>query len=138
MYLTGKNTAGALKIKSIGDSGQQGPGARPFYESRGLLGPTGVPSTGTLAAYDPATGLQTWYTQLRGLPTGGSLVTAGDVVFQSTGAGDLDAFDARSGKELFHFTSKDAIRADPLTNSAGGRQYVTIVASTKVLTFGLP
>jgi len=39
---------------------------------------------------------------------------------------------------LFKHTAARAIRSSPMTYKANGRQYVTIVASNMVLTFGLP
>ena len=68
----------------------------------------------------------------------GNLVTAGDVVFQGSDTGDFYAYDARSGKRLFKYTSKLAIRASPLTYRVGGKQYVAVVASSTVLAFALP
>jgi len=72
-----------------------------------------------------------------GSTSGGSLVTAGDVIFQPIGS-DLYALDARSGRTLFKQTLPRNIRATPLTYNAGGRQYVTIVATAEVTTFALP
>jgi len=65
-------------------------------------------------------------------------VTSGDGVFQGIGEGDFYAFDARSGRELFKFTAKAGIVASPLTYQVNGKQYVSIVATNTVLTFGLP
>ena len=65
-------------------------------------------------------------------------MTAGDVVFQGIGSGDFYAGDARSGRELFKFTAKTGIRASPMTYQVNGKQYVSVVATNTVLTFGLP
>ena len=44
----------------------------------------------------------------------------------------------RTGQQLFKYTAEKWIRASPATYEVGGRQYVTVVASNTVLTFGLP
>ena len=88
-------------------------------------GETGITPTQSVAAYEPATGRQVWYAELPGTNNGGSVVTAGDVVFQPSGM-DLFALDAGSGKELFRSSLKRGVRASPLTYQAGGRQYVAM------------
>ena len=52
--------------------------------------------------------------------------------------GDFYAFDALAGKQLFTYTAPLGIRASPLTYQVNGRQYVSVVASNTILTFGLP
>lgn len=100
-----------------------------------------------VAAYEPVSGNQVWYSEFPGWTNGSMVVTAGDVIFHgSGGAGDVFAFDARTGQQLFrypgHFGSPTAQRAGisstPMTYSVNGRQYVSVVARNTVLTFGLP
>ena len=56
-------------------------------------------------------------------------------------AGDDDkhliALDARTGKHLWHFNVGQTVNASPVTWARDGKQYVTIVSLTDVLTFGL-
>jgi enterochelin esterase-like enzyme len=47
------------------------------------------------------------------------------------------ALDAVDGKPLWHFPVNDSFRASPMTYMVGGKQYVTIAASTGFLTFAL-
>jgi glucose dehydrogenase len=144
MYITGKNTASSQKIVPIVESSatpERDKAGVPlvFAKNVGTAGPTGVSTSGTLAAYDPTTSQQVWYVEMA-MAAGGSVVTAGDVLFQGTSRGEFLAFDARSGKPLYKYagTPKDAIRASPLSYEVNGKQYVSVLASNTVLTFALP
>jgi glucose dehydrogenase len=136
-YATGKNDAWSIKVKPVGDSLKPGPGNQGHFAMIAERGETGITPTQSVAAYEPATGRQVWYAELPGTNNGGSLATAGDVVFQPSGQ-DLFALDARSGKELFRSSLKRGIRASPLTYQGGGRQYVAIVATNTVVALALP
>jgi glucose dehydrogenase len=136
-YATGKYDAWSIKVRPVGDSLKPGPGNQGHFAMIAERGETGVTPTQSVAAYEPATGRQVWQTELPGMNNGGSVVTAGDVVFQPSGM-DLFALDARSGKELFRSSLKRGVRASPLTYQAGGRQYVAIVATNTVVAFALP
>jgi alcohol dehydrogenase (cytochrome c) len=138
LYITGKNDAASVKVKSVGNTIQPGPSATGYFGTIAERGETGMTITTTVAAYDPATGQQVWYAQLAKTTNTGNLVTAGDVVFQGISSGDFYAFDARSGRELFKSTVKSAIRASPMTYQVDGRQYVSVVGTNTVFTFGLP
>jgi quinohemoprotein ethanol dehydrogenase len=101
----------------------------------------GVPNTETVSAYHPGTAELVWQHEApsrSGIGSAGNIATAGDLVFQGSDTGEFYALDARSGRQLFTHTAARAIRASPMTYKANGRQYVTIVASNMVLTFGLP
>jgi glucose dehydrogenase len=136
-YASGKNDAWSIKVKPVGDTLKPGPGNMGHYAVIGERGETGVTASQAVVAYDPATGRQVWHLELPGTSSGGSLVTAGDVLFQSSGT-DLYAIDARSGRQLSKHPLERGIRASPLTYQAGGRQYVAIVAANTVAAFALP
>ena len=143
LYVTGKNGAVSLTVNPVGDTLEPGPDSRGHTESFDELSrvsPAYTPTT-TVTAYDPATGEEVWQQVLPALSSigsSGNLVTAGDVVLQGTGAGEFYAFDARTGEELFKFDAPRPIRASPLTYQVNGTQYVSVVATNTVLTFGLP
>ena len=59
-------------------------------------------------------------------------------MLQGTDVGELYAFDARSGEELFLYTHNRPIRASPLTYQVNGKQYISVVSTNNVLTFALP
>jgi quinohemoprotein ethanol dehydrogenase len=101
----------------------------------------GVPNTETVTAFNPATGELAWQTEYpsrSSIGSAGNLATAGDLVFQGSDTGEFYAFDARSGEQLFKYAAPRSIRTSPLTYRANGKQYVTIVATNTILTFGLP
>lgn len=137
-YATGKNDAWSIKVKPVGDTMKPGPGNQGHFGLIADRADTGMTATATVAAYDPGTGRQAWYVELPGTTNAGNLVTAGDVIFQGIGNGDFYGLDARSGETLFKHTVNRGIRASPLTYQAGGRQYVSVVATNTVFTFGLP
>jgi alcohol dehydrogenase (cytochrome c) len=137
LYTTGKNDAWSIKVKPVGDTLKPGAGNMGHFAVIGERGDTGIKVTTSVAAYEPGTGRQVWMVELPGSTNGGSIATAGDVVFQPIGS-DLYALDARSGTTLFKHTLPRSIRATPLTYRAGGRQYVSIVATAEIATFALP
>jgi PQQ-dependent dehydrogenase (methanol/ethanol family) len=145
LYVTGKNDAHSIRVKPVGDTLEPGPANLGHFGNFTEAGKTGVIPTGTLAAYDPATGQQAWYVELassnpNGIAGGvsGNLVTAGDVVFQGISSGEFYAFDARSSKQVFKLTAKAGIRASPMTYQVNGKQYVSVVATNTILTLALP
>ena len=137
-YVTGKNDAQSVKVKPVGDTTKPGPGAIGYFGSIAARGETSMSVTTTVAAYDPMTGQQVWYAQVPKTTNTGNLVTAGDLVFQGVSSGDFYVFDARSGRELFTTIVKSAIRASPMTYQIDGKQYVSVVGTNTVFTFGLP
>jgi alcohol dehydrogenase (cytochrome c) len=65
------------------------------------------------------------------------LSTASGVVFAGS-SGNLMAFDARSGKNLWHYQTGSALYAAPTTYMLDGRQYVLIPSGTTLTAFALP
>jgi alcohol dehydrogenase (cytochrome c) len=57
---------------------------------------------------------------------GGSLTTAGGLVFIGEHDGNLDAFDADNGNLLFRFQMDAGVNAPPITYSVRGRQFVAV------------
>ncbi len=83
---------------------------------------------GSLVAWDPVAQKEAWKVQHDQLWNGGTLATAGGVVFQGLADGWFKAWDAGSGKELWKFDAGLGIIAAPMSYSIGGRQYVSILA----------
>jgi len=69
---------------------------------------------------------------------GGTLTTAGGLVFFGDDAGSFEALDAASGHPLWHFNTGQQFRASPMTYAIDGVQYVAISAGSDVLSFVLP
>jgi len=59
---------------------------------------------------------------------GGVMATGGNLVFQGRIDGEFNAYAADSGKRLWSFAAGAAVIAPPITYSAHGRQYVTVLA----------
>jgi glucose dehydrogenase len=138
LYATGKNDAWSIKVNPVGDTMEPGSGNQGHFAVFSEQGPTGVTPTATLAAYDPITGEQAWYAEMTGTTNSGSLATAGDIVVQGIGNGDLHVFDAASGESLFTVRVARGISASPLSYAVNGRQLISVIATDTVFTFGLP
>jgi quinohemoprotein ethanol dehydrogenase len=84
-------------------------------------------TTGSLVAWDPIAGKARWTVQHKGPSNGGTLATAGNLVFQGTAGGEFRAYTADTGKQLWSFPSQTGIIAAPMTYSVKGVQYVAIL-----------
>jgi PQQ-dependent dehydrogenase (methanol/ethanol family) len=83
---------------------------------------------GELVAWDPVTQEARWRAR-RFLPNnGGTLTTAGNIVFQGTADGKFEAYAADSGKALWSFDVGGAIVSAPSTVEVDGRQFVVIAS----------
>jgi alcohol dehydrogenase (cytochrome c) len=83
---------------------------------------------GHLRAVDPLTGKARWSVSFGAPANGGTLATAGNLVFTGDQLGRLIAFDARSGEELWSYKTASAIIAPPITYLLDGRQYVAVTS----------
>lgn len=82
---------------------------------------------GRIIAWDPVGRRVAWAIDLGAPWNGGVLATAGGLLFQGTAAGDMKAYDARTGKQLWSYPAQSGIIAPPITYQIGGRQYVSVV-----------
>ena len=69
---------------------------------------------------------------------GGTLTTAGGLVFVADDADSLEAVDAETGRALWHFNTGQSFSASPMTYAVDGVQYVVICAGSDVFAFALP
>jgi alcohol dehydrogenase (cytochrome c) len=93
-----------------------------------------------LVAYSVSDGKSVWrYPQVgNGDSWGGTLTTAGGLVFFGDDAGSVEAVDARTGSALWHFNTGQAMHASPMTYGADGIQYVVVAGGSDVFSFSLP
>jgi quinohemoprotein ethanol dehydrogenase len=82
---------------------------------------------GKLVAWDPVAQREAWSVQHEFLWNGGTLATAGGLVFQGTADGFFRAYNASDGEELWKFDAGLGIIAAPMSFSAGGKQYVAVL-----------
>jgi quinohemoprotein ethanol dehydrogenase len=82
---------------------------------------------GKLVAWDPVTQREAWSVQHETLWNGGTMATAGGLVFQGQADGTFSAYDASNGGELWKFDAGLGINAAPMSFSAGGKQYVAVL-----------
>ncbi|MBI2801397.1 MAG: PQQ-dependent dehydrogenase, methanol/ethanol family [Gammaproteobacteria bacterium] len=83
-------------------------------------------SYGHLSALDPATGRTVWRYKDEYPLVGGTLATAGGVVFTGNQAGYALAFDDKTGQPLWKFQTGSMIRGQPITYKLQGRQFVAV------------
>ena len=83
-------------------------------------------SYGHLSAIDPSTGAITWQYKDDYPLVGGTLATAGGLVFTGNQAGYAMAFDAETGALLWRFQTGSGVRGQPVTYKLDGRQYVAV------------
>jgi alcohol dehydrogenase (cytochrome c) len=97
------------------------------------------PGRMSLRALDALTGERRWEAPMPGPATmwAGTVSTAGGLVFAGDDDGNLVAYDAKDGKDLWHFPMGHTLYASPITYMVGGKQYVTIATETDIFTFGL-
>ncbi len=87
-----------------------------------------VPSpVGKLIAWSPKDQEEKWSVELKSIWNGGVLSTK-ELVFQGNGEGDLVAYDAGSGEQLWSFPLKTGIVAPPISYMLDGVQYISVLA----------
>jgi quinohemoprotein ethanol dehydrogenase len=90
----------------------------------------GVPPTskpfGRLLAWDPVAQKEAWRVEQVSPWNGGTLTTAGNLVFQGTADGRFVAYQAKTGKKLWESPTGTGVVAAPSTYVVDGKQYVSI------------
>ena len=104
---------------------------KAFNTAAGFADATDVPAavvSGALLAWDPVKQKAAWKVPYPTHWNGGTLSTAGNLVFQGTAAGQMHAYSADKGEALWQFEAQSGIVAAPMSFELAGRQYVAIMA----------
>jgi alcohol dehydrogenase (cytochrome c)/quinohemoprotein ethanol dehydrogenase len=83
---------------------------------------------GKLVAWDPLQQKQAWVVERPGPWNGGTLSTAGNLVFEGTAGGNFEAYRADTGEKLWSFAAQTGVMAGPVTFAINGEQYVAVLA----------
>jgi alcohol dehydrogenase (cytochrome c) len=105
----------------------------PFYND-----PASGEAFGVVRAYDPQTLDQKWEFRLGDITWGGTMVTAGDVVFSGGRDGYFVALDARTGALLWKANVGGQINAAAMSYAVNGKQYIAINAGSSLFAYALP
>jgi quinohemoprotein ethanol dehydrogenase len=81
----------------------------------------------SLIAWDPIRQQAAWEIPQQSVPNGGTLTTAGGLLFQGRADGRFVAYDAKTGEELWNFNMGLGMTAAPITYELNGRQYVSML-----------
>ncbi|MCA0909816.1 PQQ-dependent dehydrogenase, methanol/ethanol family [Qipengyuania gaetbuli] len=82
---------------------------------------------GALVAFDPVAGEVKWKVPQSSPTNGGTLATAGNLVFQGTSTGEFRAYTADTGDQLWSFETQTGVLAAPMTYAIDGEQYVAVL-----------
>jgi alcohol dehydrogenase (cytochrome c) len=94
---------------------------------------------GALRAIDATTGERRWEFKFQSPSFAGVLSTASAVVFGGDNEGNFMAFDARSGRNVWHYQTGSPIwGGSPMTFMLDERQYVVIGSGSTITAFALP
>jgi alcohol dehydrogenase (cytochrome c) len=110
------------------------------YYSTGVHHSEGDHNQKILWAYPLGGDKPTWrYVQAgEGHSMGGTMTTAGGLVFFGDDARSFEAVKAQTGKPLWHFNTGQNIAASPMSYAVRAKQFVTIAAGSDVFSFALP
>ncbi|MEZ5546782.1 MAG: PQQ-dependent dehydrogenase, methanol/ethanol family [Pseudomonadales bacterium] len=85
-------------------------------------------TSGRLVAWNPVTQKEVWRVEYPGAWNGGVLTTAGELVFQGSATGFLNAYAAKDGKKLWEFPAQTGVVAPPISFEVDGEQYISVSA----------
>ncbi len=83
---------------------------------------------GHLVAWDPVAKKEVWRQSYVTIWNGGTLSTAGNLVFQGTADGRFVAYSADKGEKLWETPANTGVMAGPMSFEINGEQYVTVAA----------
>jgi len=93
-------------------------------------------SQGYLTAIDASTGAIRWQYRSDEPMIGAVTATAGGLLLAAEGIGDLLAFDAKSGRELYRFNTGGSMAGGVVTYAVDGKQYIGAASGKGSLLMG--
>lgn len=90
----------------------------------------GGPFEGRLVAWDPVSQKARWQVKVGAPYQGGTLATAGNLVFQGTTEGQFRAYRADTGQLLWTFPAGGGVQGTPSTVEVDGEQYVLVATGS--------
>jgi PQQ-dependent dehydrogenase (methanol/ethanol family) len=133
IYVMGSNVAWTYKIKPVDPGSPKsaqvgadiGGDMNPVLDgkAKGTIEPSG-----TLTAINVDSAKFAWQYHSDYPMIGGTLATAGNLVFAGEMNGFFNAFDAKTGRNLWRFGLGAGVNAPPVTYRVGGVQYVAVAA----------
>jgi alcohol dehydrogenase (cytochrome c)/quinohemoprotein ethanol dehydrogenase len=81
---------------------------------------------GHLVAWDPVAQKEVWRVQFEHPWNGGTLATAGDLVFAGNSLGEIAAYRATDGQKLWSAQTQAGVLAAPISYEIDGEQYVAV------------
>ena len=82
---------------------------------------------GYLVAWDPVKQQAAWRVKMEKGGNGGTLSTAGGLVFEGTVTGELRAYRATDGKLIWSAPSRNTIIAPPIAYAVDGQEYIAVL-----------
>lgn len=113
--------ASVLKPKKMAWNTAFGTNVKPPPESP-------PPNKGYLLAWNPVTQQAAWRVDHAGIWNGGTLSTAGNLVFQGAADGRFVAYSADAGHKLWEMPIQTGAVAGPISYSVDGEQFVAVAA----------
>ncbi len=87
---------------------------------------------GNITAVDYNTGKIRWKVKTQQPMIGGSLATAGGLLFAGEGNGMFKAYDSSNGSQLWSFQAGAGVNAPPSSYTVDGKQYIVVAAGGNV------
>src|SRR5690606_5122450 len=96
-------------------------------DAEGALGEP-IDPTGMLLAWDPVAQEERWRVEYDDMWNGGTLTTAGNLVFQGTSDWRFVAYDATTGDKLWEMAMPTGVIGGPISYELDGTQYIAVMA----------
>jgi quinohemoprotein ethanol dehydrogenase len=120
LYVSGREQDLAFANKPV----EYTPGKK--YVGVTISSPLGASITNTLTAMDVTTNKIVWQKHGQGEENKGELATAGGLLFTGQSDGNMKAYDAKTGDELWSFQVGWGVGAPPMTYQVGDTQYMAV------------